>query len=69
MYTIDETYITTWFERDRAHVALRKVELDDIILEFWDDELIALVKDGFLDAKNWHKSMLKYATDCLPVTI
>ncbi len=46
---IDDTRIDTWFERDRAHVALVDVRTDRPIVEWWDDEVSQAIEDGFLD--------------------
>lgn len=66
MYTTENTIISTWFERDRSHIALEDANSEKIILEFWDDELKELVTDGFLNPKDWHNSMVKYANYRLP---
>jgi hypothetical protein len=58
--SIDETKIETWFERDRAYVSLRTLD-DDIIIEWWDDDVSEMVADGFLNPKNYHASAFKYA--------
>lgn len=59
--TLDNTTVLTWFERDRAHVRLTDKETEQKdILEYWDDDVRELVEAGFLDPKNWHKSMVDY---------
>ena len=58
---IINTKVTTWFERDRAHVALINEDTDNTILEFWDADVGQLVEDGFLRPSNWHGSMISYA--------
>ena len=57
---IYDTMIDTWFERDRAHVALHTKD-GRTILEFWDDDVDQLVEDGFLNPRKWHTSMFEYA--------
>ena len=49
--------IDTWFERDRAMVAL--YDGDQEIATWWDDDVLGL--DGFLDPKDWLKSAIEYA--------
>lgn len=47
--TIQETALNTWFERDRAHVALLDARTDATIVEWWDEEVFQAIEDGFLD--------------------
>ena len=58
-----ETKISTWFERDRAHVDLVNANTDETIIEWWDDAVHQAVEDGFLDPNDWHGSALQYARD------
>ncbi|MGC1620032.1 MAG: hypothetical protein WA765_16200 [Candidatus Acidiferrum sp.] len=59
---IEQTELQTWFERDRAHVALCDKNSDgDAILEFWDEDVAELVEDGFLNPRDWHGSLYEYA--------
>ena len=64
---IDDTAVTTWFERDRAHVCLQtksdtEFQSDgETILEYWDEDVLSMVEDGFLDPADWHKSIYDYA--------
>jgi len=68
-YLASMTGVDTWFERDRAHVALYWLDPEDetpdpnqgAILEFRDGDVGQLVEDGFLDPDNWHRSLLEYA--------
>jgi hypothetical protein len=58
MWTIDNTTLGTWFERDRAHVSLTEKSTGASILDVWDEEVAALAEDGFLDpatgtARRW----------------
>ena len=55
------TTIETWFERDRAHVALMKD--DATVIEWWDDAVTEAVEDGFLDPRDWHGSAVRYAQE------
>lgn len=57
----DDFKIETWFERDRAHVALINTKTDETVIEWRDDEVAEAVEDGFLNPKNWKKSALEYA--------
>lgn len=56
-----ETEIETWFERDRAHVELRNKKTQKTIIEFWDDDVGQMVEDGFLNPRDWHRSIFEYA--------
>lgn len=58
---IEQTELETWFERDRAHVELRNAQTDAPILSFWDEDVQELVEDGFLNPRDWHGSLYKYA--------
>ena len=66
------TRLETWFERDRAHVALVDADTDETIFELWDDAVFEAVEDGFLDHRAFlmgklmrpaalHSSMEDYA--------
>ena len=59
---MESTKITTWFERDRQHVALQYNWGADIV-EWWDDEVTEAVEDGFLDPKDYHGSADAYADE------
>ena len=58
---IDETRITTWFERDRQHVELQRIDTDETIIEWWDGEVTQSIEDGFLSTKDYHQSAYDYA--------
>ena len=61
-YKDAETRIDTWFERDRAHVALSlDYGSERTIVEWWDEAVTEAVEDGFLDPKDWHGSAYRYA--------
>jgi hypothetical protein len=57
----DRYEITTWFERDRAHVALNDLDKNKTVLEWWDEEVHDAVEDGFLDPRDWKGSAMDYA--------
>jgi len=61
--TIEDTEIDTWFERDRAHIELINKKANETIKEWNDEDVWEAVEDGFLDAKDWHKSAYQYAKD------
>lgn len=61
MWTIHNTALATWFERDRAHVSLTETATGASILEVWDEEVADLAEDGFLDPRAWHRSAVEYA--------
>lgn len=66
---IEETQIATWFERDRAHVALINNRTDETIVEWWDEAVSEAIEDGFLTSRNLHSSAYDYAASIglLPV--
>lgn len=60
--TPEDTKIMTWFERDRAHVALVDAATEQVtIMELWDEDVHEAVAAGFLDPKDWHGSAVYYA--------
>lgn len=66
--SIDETIINTWFERDRAHVALWMRDDDggqgqELLVEWWDQAVGEAVEDGFLNPRDWHGSAYEYAKE------
>ena len=61
---IGDTTIQTWFERDRAHVALVDAATEQTtIIEWWDESVNEAVEDGFLDPSDYHQSAYDYAKD------
>ena len=60
-----DTILTTWFERDRAHVCLSRKDRDgeagETIIEWWDEAVSQAVEDGFLNARDWHGTAFRYA--------
>lgn len=65
--TFADTVLTTWFERDRAHVCLSRKDRDgdagETIIEWWDEAVHQAVEDGFLKANDWHATAFQYARD------
>lgn len=61
--SVEDTYLETWFERDRAHVDLRRKSNDKTIVEWWDGAVHEAVEDGFLDPRDYHASAFEYAED------
>jgi hypothetical protein len=64
--TIGDTVINTWFERDRAQVALWMKDADgeqgqELIAIWHDEDVASLVEDGFLNNRDWHGSAFEYA--------
>lgn len=59
----DNFQIYTWFERDRAHVELRNETTGETVVEWWDEQVAEAIEDGFLDPKNWFKSVMDYAKE------
>jgi hypothetical protein len=66
---IERTRLETWFERDRAHVALIDARTDETIVEWWDDAVGEAIEDGFLTSRNLQGSAYDYAASIglLPV--
>jgi len=60
-WTIQNTTLDRWFERDRAHVGLAEAASGHPILDVWDGDVAALVEDGFLDPRDLHGSAVWYA--------
>lgn len=57
----DPLVLRTWFERDRKWVALVNGKTDEVVVEFWDDDVDEAIEDGFLNPKDFHKSLMAYA--------
>lgn len=57
----DECDVSTWFERDRAHVHLYHGDENNTVAEWWDDAVTEAVEDGFLDPRDWRGSAIAYA--------
>ena len=57
--------VQTWFERDRAHVALyygiNGDANDTLVVEWWDKAVSQAIEDGFLDPRDYLGSALEYA--------
>lgn len=60
-YDLGDTQMQTWFERDRAHVDLQDRETGRTLIEFWDEDVEQLLEDGFLNRRDLHGSLYKYA--------
>lgn len=58
--SIDETQLQTWFERDRAWVALENLD-GETIIEWWDEAVSEAIEDGFLNPRHYHESAYEYA--------
>jgi hypothetical protein len=61
--SIQQTQLNTWFERDRAHVALLDARNDNTIVEWWDEAVSEAIEDGFLSARDYHQSAYEYAAN------
>ena len=61
--TIDQTELHVWSERDRNHIELRCTDTDATIIEWWDDDAIQAIENGFLNPKNLHQSAFDYAAE------
>lgn len=60
-FSLKDTKLKTWFERDRAHVDLQDRKTGRTLIEFWDEDVEQLLEDGFLDRRDLHGSLYKYA--------
>lgn len=62
---MEEYTVSTWFEQDRAMVAVEKTCPDTgedlTIVEWWDETVYELVEAGFLNPKDWEGSAIEYA--------
>lgn len=64
--TLENTIIDEWHERDRNYVILYEKDGSDFgasIAEWWDDEFLQAVEDGFLDPRRLHESAFEYASE------
>lgn len=66
MMDIEDTEISTWFERDRAHVALTTDDGQRTLAEWWDDDVEQAVEAGTLDPRDWHGSAYEHIADVNP---
>ncbi len=55
--------VSTWFERDRAHVDLMYADTEETIVEWWDEAVEEAIEDGFLNPRDYLGSALEYARD------
>ena len=53
-------HVSTWFERDRAYIALLD-EDERVIIEFEDEEVHQAIEDGFIDMRHLKKSLIEHA--------
>ena len=53
VWTINNTRLETWFERDRACVRLVDLHIGETIVEWLDEAVDEAVRDGFLDASGF----------------
>lgn len=62
---IEDTRVSTWFERDRMNVELIHIDAEGFdvgtIVKWWDGDVAGAIEDGFLDPSNWHGSAYEYA--------
>ena len=52
--------VTTFFERDRAYIALLD-EDERVIIEFWDEDVHQSVEDGIIEMRRLKKSLIEHA--------
>ncbi|MGH9716772.1 MAG: hypothetical protein ACRD4R_08590 [Candidatus Acidiferrales bacterium] len=58
--SIEETRLETWFERDRAYVALCTLD-GTAIVSWWDEAVAEAIEDGSLEPRSLHESAYEYA--------
>lgn len=66
----DDYVCTTWFERDRCHVALATPR-GRVVFELWDEEVHDATESGYLKPprvprpsdRHWQPSAVQYAID------
>jgi hypothetical protein len=55
--------VSTWFERDRAHVCLSDAN-DVTVAEWWDEACLEMFEDGFFQGgRALESSVIDYARD------
>lgn len=65
-----EYICTTWFERDRAHIALATPR-GRVVFELWDDAVFDAIESGYLKPprvprpcdRDWQTAAVQYAID------
>lgn len=60
-WTVNNTELETWFERDRAMVELKDKRTGNTIVEWWDEDVAEAIEDGYLSPRDYHGSALEYA--------
>ena len=59
-WTVGNTNLQVWEERDRLHVGL-ETKSGKTIADWWDDDARQMFSDGFFSARNLHQSVVDYA--------
>jgi hypothetical protein len=54
-------HVDTWFERDRAMVSLVNSDNNEVVIEWWDQDVGELVEMGWLSPDDWLRSATEYA--------
>lgn len=62
-WTVNNTELEEWNERDRLHIGLREKGTDNTIADWWDDDVRSMFEDGFFNNKRLHQSVVDYAND------
>jgi hypothetical protein len=64
-WTVNNTELNTWFERDRASIILEDKASGKSIMEWWDEGVKEAQDDGFLgsDQRKWHEEAVDYANE------
>lgn len=61
---MDNFFVSLWSERDRNNLTINVKTEDGItisVLDYWDDDVISLVKNGFIDPSHLTESCVNYA--------
>ncbi len=57
-----EVEVSTWFERDRAHIEIWDLKTNKTLAEWWDEEVAELIEDGFFRlGRKFEQSVIEYA--------
>jgi len=64
-WSVSNTELDTWSERDRDYVILKTKHSGNSIMEWWDEAVGEAIEDGFLgrDKRNWHQDAVDYANE------
>lgn len=61
-WTVSNTKLEHWNERDRLHIGLETID-GKTIADWWDDDAQQMFEDGFFNRHRLHQSVVDYAND------